>query len=166
MSNQNKPQDGADNTNNMDKLVSRNLQEKRLELIEDETTPTSTPITGKADNIDRIVSGRLRKRRIMLGLSQKEVGKAVDVSIQQMQKYEKAMNRISSGKLFTVARFLKVPITYFYEQDNDNEPIRNEFAEDANLPSEQEILNIVKAFRKIKNSRSRKKLTELIQAIS
>ena len=69
---------------------------------------------GRADNIDKLVSRRIKMRRMMLGLSQHDLGKAVDVSIQQIQKYEKATNRISSGKLYTLARFLKVPITYFY----------------------------------------------------
>ena len=62
---------------------------------------------GRADNIDKLVSRRIKMRRMMLGLSQHDLGKAVDVSIQQIQKYEKATNRISSGKLYTLARFLK-----------------------------------------------------------
>ena len=49
----------------------------------------------------------------MLGFTQDEVVQAVDVSIQQIQKYEKARNRIASGKLFTLAKFLTVPINYF-----------------------------------------------------
>ena len=65
---------------------------------------------GRADNVDRQVSCRLKMRRIMLGLSQHDLSKAVDVSIQQIQKYEKATNRISSGKLFAFAKFLKVPV--------------------------------------------------------
>ena len=72
---------------------------------------------GRADNIDKLVSRRLKMRRMILGLSQNDLGKAVDVSIQQVQKYEKATNRISSGKLFAFAKFLKVPINYFYDQN-------------------------------------------------
>ena len=75
---------------------------------------------GKADILGKIVSRRLKMRRIILGLSQNDLGKAVDVSIQQVQKYEKAINRISSGKLFTLAKFLKVPISYFYDQSQDS----------------------------------------------
>lgn len=78
---------------------------------------------GRADNIDKLVSRRIKMRRMMLGLSQHDLGKAVDVSIQQIQKYEKATNRISSGKLYTLARFLKVPITYFYNQAEDSSNI-------------------------------------------
>lgn len=74
---------------------------------------------GRADSVDKLVSRRLKMRRMILGLSQNDLGKAVDVSIQQVQKYEKATNRISSGKLFAFAKFLKVPISYFYDQSED-----------------------------------------------
>ncbi len=129
---------------------------------------------GKADNVDKLVSRRLKMRRVMLGMSQQDIGRAVDVSIQQVQKYEKATNRISSGKLYTIAKFLKVPITYFYEQSDESDIIVNVFAEDdakyeaedANTVSEKEIVNLIKAFSEIKNSQSRKKIIELIKTMS
>ena len=129
---------------------------------------------GKADNIDKLVSRRLKMRRVMLGMSQQDIGKAVDVSIQQVQKYEKATNRISSGKLFTIAKFLKVPITYFYEHSDESEIITNVFAEDdakyeaedSNVVAEKEIVNLIKAFSEIKSLQSRKKITELVKTMS
>jgi transcriptional regulator with XRE-family HTH domain len=129
---------------------------------------------GKADNIDKLVSRRLKMRRVMLGMSQQDIGKAVDVSIQQVQKYEKATNRISSGKLFTIAKFLKVPITYFYEHSDESEIITNVFAEDdakyeaedSNAVTEKEIVNLIKAFSEIKSLQSRKKITELVKTMS
>jgi transcriptional regulator with XRE-family HTH domain len=129
---------------------------------------------GKADNIDKLVSKRLKMRRVMLGMSQQDIGKAVDVSIQQVQKYEKATNRISSGKLFTIAKFLKVPISYFYEQGDESDIIANAFAEDdtkyesedPNIVNEKEIVNLIKAFSEIKNPQSRKKIIELVKTMS
>jgi len=129
---------------------------------------------GKADNVDKLVSRRLKMRRVMLGMSQQDIGKAVDVSIQQVQKYEKATNRISSGKLFTIAKFLKVPITYFYEQSDESEIITNAFAEDdakyeaedTNTVTEKEIVSLIKAFSEIKSAQSRKKITELVKTMS
>lgn len=129
---------------------------------------------GKADNIDKLVSRRLKMRRVMLGMSQQDIGKAMDVSIQQVQKYEKATNRISSGKLFTIAKFLKVPITYFYEHSDESEIITNVFAEDdgkyeaedSNVVTEKEIVNLIKAFSEIKSLQSRKKITELVKTMS
>ena len=129
---------------------------------------------GRADDVDRLVSKRLKTRRIMLGLSQQDLGAAVDVSIQQVQKYEKASNRISSGKLFTFAKFLKVPVSYFFEQNDTNNVVSNVFAEDSEKYtvddkdpiSEKEIITLIKAFSEIKNSQSRKKITELVRTMS
>jgi transcriptional regulator with XRE-family HTH domain len=127
---------------------------------------------GRADNIDKLVSRRIKMRRMMLGLSQHDLGKAVDVSIQQIQKYEKATNRISSGKLYTLARFLKVPITYFYNQAEDSSNIIGTiFSEDAtnyntdqqNTVTEKEIVSLVKSFTDIKSPQSRKKIIELVK---
>lgn len=130
---------------------------------------------GRADSIDKLVSKRLKMRRMMLGLSQNDLGKAVDVSIQQVQKYEKATNRISSGKLFAFAKFLKVPINYFYDKvDNTNGLPNSVFAEEASVyeastqdyTSEKEVLTLVKAFTDIKSPQSRKKVIELIKTMT
>ena len=58
---------------------------------------------------------RLRMRRLSLGLTQTKVAYAINVTFQQIQKYEKGTNGVSSSRLMQLANFLKVPITYFYE---------------------------------------------------
>lgn len=131
---------------------------------------------GRADNVDRLVSQRLKMRRMMLGLSQQDLGQAVDVSIQQVQKYEKASNRISSGKLFTFSKFLKVPVSYFFEQGDDtSNTIGAIFAEnsenysadnDKDSITEKEIVTLIKAFSDIKSFNSRKKIVELVKTMS
>ena len=133
---------------------------------------------GRADHIDQLVSRRLKMRRMMLGLSQQDLGNAVDVSIQQVQKYEKATNRISSGKLHAFSKVLKVPINYFFEQgDDSSNTAYNMFAEngpdydpndsnDGNTVTEREIVTMIKAFSDIKSSLSRKKIIELIKSMS
>jgi transcriptional regulator with XRE-family HTH domain len=137
-----------------------------------------TETKGRADHIDQLVSRRLKMRRMMLGLSQQDLGGAVDVSIQQVQKYEKATNRISSGKLHAFAKFLKVPISYFFDQGDDgNKAIDAIFAEEEakydaedktphNTVSEKEIVSLVKAFSEIQNPSSRKKIIELVKTMS
>ena len=65
--------------------------------------------------VDRHVGRRVQEKRLGLGLSQTALGKAVGVSFQQMQKYEKGQNRISASKLFEIAEFLNVGIPYFFE---------------------------------------------------
>ena len=131
------------------------------------------PGKGKADDIDKLVSRRIKTRRMIMGLSQQDLGKAVEVSIQQIQKYEKATNRISSGKLYTLANFLKVPVDYFYDQSDCNKVLNNSFAEDAVeyqadnefKIDEKEIVALVKNFSEVKNSQARKKIIELVKTM-
>jgi len=134
-----------------------------------------TGVKGRADNVDIQVSCRLKMRRIMLGLSQHDLAKAVGVSIQQIQKYEKATNRISSGKLFAFAKFLKIPVTYFFDQTDDSSNIIGSiFAEDGSAydandkdaVTEKEIVSLVKAFSEIKNPQSRRKIIELVKTMA
>jgi transcriptional regulator with XRE-family HTH domain len=67
------------------------------------------------DPVDLHVGKAVKDRRISLGLSQSEVGEALGLTFQQVQKYEKASNRISASKLYTLASVLKVPIYYFFQ---------------------------------------------------
>ena len=67
--------------------------------------------------IDGIVARNIKIRRKMLGLSQTEIGDHLEVSVQQVQKYEYAKNRISSGKLYKIAQLLKAPIDYFFKEN-------------------------------------------------
>jgi transcriptional regulator with XRE-family HTH domain len=77
---------------------------------------SSKPIRSKREEtLDQHIGRRLRLYRNVKGISQKKLGQSVGITFQQIQKYEKATNRIGSGRLLLLARFLGVPITYFYE---------------------------------------------------
>ncbi len=65
--------------------------------------------------IDRLVGQRLRWRRRELRLTQEKLGDLLNLTFQQVQKYEKGVNRISAGRLYEVAAALGVPIGYFYD---------------------------------------------------
>ena len=65
--------------------------------------------------VDRHVGRRVEARRRELGLTQTELSRAIGVTFQQVQKYEKGANRISASKLWDIARFFKVDIGYFFE---------------------------------------------------
>lgn len=133
---------------------------------------------GRADHIDHLVSKKLRMRRMMLGLSQNELSEALDVSIQQIQKYEKATNRISSGKLFALAKLLRVPVGYFFdtsELTGDNlssvfaeepEEYVNQGANDKSHMTEKEVISLVRAFGEVKNAQVRKKILELVRSMA
>jgi len=66
-------------------------------------------------NFNRHLGSKLRMRRLALGLTQTKVAQAINVTFQQIQKYEKGTNGISSLRIMQLANFLKVPITYFFE---------------------------------------------------
>ena len=67
------------------------------------------------DNFNKHLGNKLKLRRLALGLTQTKVAKAINVTFQQIQKYEKGTNGVSSSRLVQLSNFLKVPITYFYE---------------------------------------------------
>jgi transcriptional regulator with XRE-family HTH domain len=68
---------------------------------------------------------KLRLRRLSLGLTQTKVAHAINVTFQQIQKYEKGTNGVSSNRLMQLSQFLKVPITYFYEEYKDYKDLTN-----------------------------------------
>jgi transcriptional regulator with XRE-family HTH domain len=136
----------------------------------------------KIDPIDKVVGERLMKRRRLMGYSQSEVAEATGVTIQQIQKYEKAVNRISSSRLYKLARLLKVPVSYFFEnvENLTEDSTEADFlAEDADAyehtPSElditenasdREIIYLVRAYNNISNNDVRKQILELTKTIS
>ena len=69
----------------------------------------------RANSFDQRIALRIRAKRAALGLSQTEAANAIGVTFQQVQKYEKATNRISAGRLWQLAKYFKVPIDYFFE---------------------------------------------------
>ena len=75
---------------------------------------------------------KLRMRRLSLGLTQTKVAQAINVTFQQIQKYEKGTNGVSSNRLMQLSQFLKVPIIYFFEDYKDfkninlNDPTSND----------------------------------------
>jgi len=73
----------------------------------------------KPDPTDVYVGAAIRKFRMIAGLSQTDLGKALDVSFQQLQKYEKGMNRVSASKLQKIANALHMPVAAFFEGGPD-----------------------------------------------
>ncbi len=67
------------------------------------------------ENFNIHLGKKLRMRRLSLGLTQTKVAQAINVTFQQIQKYEKGTNGVSSNRLMQLAQFLKVPIIYFFE---------------------------------------------------
>ena len=85
-------------------------------------------------NFNRHLGAKLRVRRLALGLTQTKVAQAINVTFQQIQKYEKGTNGISSLRIMQLANFLKVPVVYFYEDFSsyEGETFANEKIENLN----------------------------------
>ena len=85
-------------------------------------------------NFNRHLGTKLRMRRLALGLTQTKVAQAINVTFQQIQKYEKGTNGISSLRIMQLANFLKVPVVYFYEDFSsyEGETFANEKVENLN----------------------------------
>ena len=67
------------------------------------------------DNFNKHLGNKLKIRRLALGLTQTKVAKAINVTFQQIQKYEKGTNGVSSTRLLQLANYLKVQVNYFFE---------------------------------------------------
>jgi transcriptional regulator with XRE-family HTH domain len=134
----------------------------------------------KSHAVDTHVGARMRQRRTLLGMSQTKLGDAVGLTFQQVQKYERGSNRVSSSRLFEFAKVLDVPVAYFFDEMPANalsgRPMsgrgRKGFGE-AGTPFEQdkdplikrETLELVRAYYKIREARVRKRIFELVKAV-
>jgi transcriptional regulator with XRE-family HTH domain len=124
----------------------------------------------QANPIDGQVGNRVRLRRMLIGMSQERLGELLGLTFQQVQKYEKGVNRIGAGRLFEVSRILGVPIDYFYEGVNNQ--LQGGFAENEASPpvmefvSSGEGLQLSLAFMKIKDPKLRKRVLDLVKQMA
>ena len=124
----------------------------------------------QANPIDGQVGNRVRLRRMLIGMSQERLGELLGLTFQQVQKYEKGVNRIGAGRLFEVSRILGVPIDYFYEgvqvtggggfAEPEASPPVMEFV------SSGEGLQLSLAFMKIKDPKLRKRVLDLVKQMA
>ncbi|HSS12988.1 MAG TPA: helix-turn-helix transcriptional regulator [Rhizomicrobium sp.] len=118
--------------------------------------------------IDIQVGNRVRIRRMLIGMSQERLGDLLGLTFQQVQKYEKGVNRIGAGRLFEVARILNVPVDFFYEGVNDGASGANEVdgAPVMDFVSSGEGLQLSLAFMKIKDAKVRKRVLDLVKSLA
>ena len=139
----------------------------------------SKPRSGRGKGIGPIdvhVGARVRQRRTLLGMNQTILGKALGVSFQQVQKYEKGTNRVSASRLYDLARVFDVSIEYFFE-DMPPEiaaipPATKGRGKAKKLPSiepdlmvKRETLEFVRAYYKIEDANVRQRVRELTKAM-
>ena len=119
------------------------------------------------DPIDLHVGARLRYRRMLLGMSQESLAAKLGLTFQQIQKYEKGQNRIGASRLWRLAQALDARVCYFFEGLEDA-PV--DAAPDAPRPTDfvasPEGLNLNLAFARIRDPSTRRKVVELVRALS
>jgi transcriptional regulator with XRE-family HTH domain len=134
------------------------------EVDVNDLTPASGP-----HPIDRHVGLRIRMRRKELGISQEKLAEALGLTFQQVQKYERAANRVSASKLFQVARALSTTVGYFYE--GLAESAHEGGASAADISAQDflitgEGMELAAAFPKIPRARLRRKILDLVRALA
>ena len=129
---------------------------------------------GKPTWIDVHVGQRVRQRRTLLGYSQERLAEALNLTFQQVQKYERGANRVGAGRLYELANALDVPVTYFFEDLPEAPdgaaagPAMQEAAQrkyDADPMAQRETLLLVRAYYGIGDPVVRRRLLDLIRAM-
>ncbi len=122
--------------------------------------------------VDVHVGRRLRQRRIMLGMSLMELGKALGITYQQVQKNEWGTNRMGSSRLYQLSQILDVPVSYFFDDmppEVSGEPRRKGRPSkakptEADTTTKRESLELVRAYYRIQSAGTRAAVYELIKA--
>jgi len=135
----------------------------------------------RASPIDAHVGSRIRLRRTLLGLSQERLGDALGLTFQQVQKYERGINRVGASRLFDLARVLDVPISFFF--DDMPEPLGSSapnlapagfggmaeaqegFGSDS-VMNRRETIDLLRAYYRISDAAVRKRVFELIRSLA
>ncbi len=126
----------------------------------------------RANPVDVHVGSRVRLRRMLLGMSQEKLGEHLGLTFQQVQKYEKGINRIGASRLFDLSQVLGVPVQFFYEElavagagaagfgERPAESYAVEFL------GSREGLELNKAFARITDAKVRRSIVDLVRAFA
>ncbi len=157
------------------------MQAKPPHAIQEEPSKSSP------DPVDVHVGARLRMRRNLVGMSQEQLGKATNLTFQQIQKYERGTNRMGASRLFQLSRILDVPVSWFFEDFVGAPSVspRVGFGEsaqtgleggaappgvvpmaDSQILQRRETLELIRAYYRITDPRQRRKVYELIKSMA
>jgi len=126
-------------------------------------------VTETINAVDRHVGARIRMQRMMGGLSQTKLGKAVGITFQQVQKYEKGTNRVSASRLQQIANVLKVTPDFFFDgasakavgkSDSKEVAVIDEFV------SSRDGIALSQAFTRIRDVKIRRSIVLLVEQIA
>jgi transcriptional regulator with XRE-family HTH domain len=149
-------------------------------MIADELPPVEAPAeernARRANLVDEHVGGRVRLRRMLLGMSQEKLGECLGLTFQQVQKYEKGVNRIGASRLFDLAQVLGVPVQFFYDELTnaaaESTQATTGFAERptetyvVDFLSSRDGLELNKAFVRITDPKVRRSVIDLVRSLA
>lgn len=124
------------------------------------------------DPIDLSIGTRLRLRRLSLGFSQETLARALGITFQQIQKYERGTNRIFASRLFHLARVLRVPVSYFFQgllpgegppAEEGQEATADEEVRD--LLSKSDTMKLIQAYHRISDPGVRRQIYALVRSV-
>jgi len=141
-----------------------------------EEAASSTKRNKHPNSIDILVGARLRLRRNLIGLSQTQLGNAIGVTFQQIQKYERGTNRMGASRLYQLSQLLNVSVIWFFDESpaipqSLSHKISPEYApditpQDENIMHRRETLNLVRSYYNIVDPKKRSKIFSLVKSLS
>ncbi len=148
---------------------------KSTEIYEKNISELEARNARKANPIDMHVGMRVRMRRMLLGMSQEKLGELLGLTFQQVQKYEKGVNRIGASRLYELSKVLDVPVQYFYDDapgsgatmlavDGFGESTTEACVSD--VLSSRDGLELNKAFARISDPRVRRSIVDLVRSLA
>ena len=134
-----------------------------------------TAAAAKPDPIDLSIGSRLRLRRLALGLSQNTLAQSLGITFQQIQKYERGSNRIVASRLFHLARVLRVPVQYFFQDlvAQSHPPVAADDHRDApsspdsvpDLLTQRDTIRLIQAYNRIEDAGVRRQVYALVKTL-
>lgn len=120
---------------------------------------STNPGVKDADELDRRIGAKIQEIRIAMGMSRHQLAEKIGVTHQQTQKYEKGINRISAGRLASIAEALNKPVGYFFDDASDTDPV---------LPTKHQrmCIEVSRNFLRIENPAHREAVNILVRTLA
>jgi transcriptional regulator with XRE-family HTH domain len=145
----------------------RVLKRSAKELEEPKAPPKYGRGTGVPNPIDVHVGGRVRMRRLLLGMNQETLANALGLTFQQVQKYEGGANRVSASRLSAMAEILGVPISYFFgdlrPDDAEISPEDRQWREQLQRP---ETIEFIRLYYAIPDAKIRRQFLDMAKTVA
>ena len=143
-----------------------------------ENKPDKNFLVTNNNAVDMHVGKRIRLCRTLLGMSQEQLGGALSITFQQVQKYERGANRVSASRLWDISQILDVPVSYFFEDMTDDvmksSPRLISRGSDRNMVDDsvresmarRETLELVRTYYSVTQPKVRKRIAEMVKSIA